>query len=319
MSKTLRLIAYNRVSTEEQAFGGYNLGQYEELIRRHCEYKEWVLGEKDIYTDPGISGRTTKRPAYQAMVARLQNDPEIDGLIVAKLDRLHRNTIDSLTFAGKMEEWGKNFVCLNPPIDLTTPEGKMMLGFFSALDQYESDRLSYRVKLAKAKARALGIHPSVKDGRFWEVEWNRPEALKVGGSGVFVPKPSLIEVWEGRQKKPAVSWFDLGRKFSASQGCVRKNYKSYLDWLSNPIAGFIVSGRSRIEGQPQTLKRSGRKDFAEKRKKGRRIVANEQRRVSEGKPLLYPTKPKLAKAIGIARSVLYNWNRDSVVDLSYMP
>ncbi|MEM3786940.1 MAG: recombinase family protein, partial [Nitrososphaeria archaeon] len=46
------------------------------------------------YVDMGESARTSDRPAFLAMIKRCQKDKSIDAVIVRKIDRFSRNTIN---------------------------------------------------------------------------------------------------------------------------------------------------------------------------------------------------------------------------------
>jgi site-specific DNA recombinase len=86
---------YTRVSTDEQSRHGYSLGQQQhqltEYAREHYSDRECVL-----WAEPGVSGSIPldQRKQGREMVAALRAG---DVLLVTKLDRIFRNTLDALT------------------------------------------------------------------------------------------------------------------------------------------------------------------------------------------------------------------------------
>src|SRR4051812_37111368 len=59
-SQPQRMIAYLRVSTDEQAMSGLGLEAQEATLRRAFEYRGWELAE--LVREEGISGSTLDRP-----------------------------------------------------------------------------------------------------------------------------------------------------------------------------------------------------------------------------------------------------------------
>src|ERR1017187_7065008 len=78
-----------RVSTEEQARGGYGLKFQEEDIRKFCERNNLELLK--VFRDEGYSGSTVDRPGFKEMM-EWGADHRFDVLVVWKLDRLFRDT-----------------------------------------------------------------------------------------------------------------------------------------------------------------------------------------------------------------------------------
>ena len=65
-SNIKQVALYTRVSTQEQASGGFSLDSQIDRLRAYCMAREWKIFKE--YVDPGYSGRNTKRPNYQQML-----------------------------------------------------------------------------------------------------------------------------------------------------------------------------------------------------------------------------------------------------------
>ena len=67
------------------ASSGLSLGAQREKLEGYAKLYDLELVE--IVEDPGISAKTLKRPELQGALAKLKNG-DVDGLLIAKLDRL---------------------------------------------------------------------------------------------------------------------------------------------------------------------------------------------------------------------------------------
>ena len=152
----IHVAGYVRVSDNKQAMkeDGSIDTQYD-LIARFCEFKcgngdDWRLTEKLIEGEQdgkrrGKSGKNTKRPAYQKLLA-LAQARMIDVVVVTRLERISRNVADFLQLVATLEQYDVKLVSLRENIDLTTPGGRLITVVFMALAQYEREMTSARVR-----------------------------------------------------------------------------------------------------------------------------------------------------------------------------
>ena len=78
----MKVAIYTRVSSEEQV-EGYSLSAQEVLARRFAEAKEWEVVA--VYEEPGRSGKSDLRPAFQQMIHDAEAH-QFDVILVHKLD-----------------------------------------------------------------------------------------------------------------------------------------------------------------------------------------------------------------------------------------
>jgi DNA invertase Pin-like site-specific DNA recombinase len=81
-----------------------------------------------------------------------------DAICVAKLDRLTRSLFDFVTLVSWLEARGKTLVCLDPVLDLSTPEGLAFASVTIAFAQFERETIAARVRDAYDKL--------VRDGQY---------------------------------------------------------------------------------------------------------------------------------------------------------
>lgn len=163
-----RMLAYLRVSTEEQALHGYGLDAQELELRRAFEYEGWELVE--LIRDEGQSGKDLDRPGLKRALELIASG-DADGLVVSKLDRLSRSVIDFSDLLEWFEHAGARFVALDLKVDTTTPSGRMIASILVVIAEWERGTIAARTKAGLAAKRANGQptgRPAVAD---------RPELL----------------------------------------------------------------------------------------------------------------------------------------------
>lgn len=114
-----------------------------------------VAGCVKLYTDHGVSGAKTARPALDDMMAILESG---DTLTVWKLDRLGRSTIHLLSILEDLQARGIHFHAITQGIDTSTAVGRMIFGQLAVFAEYERTLISERTKAGMAAAKARGVH-----------------------------------------------------------------------------------------------------------------------------------------------------------------
>ena len=144
---------YARVSTDEQV-EGYSVDEQIRMCRAAIEAKGWECVK--VYSDPGISGRTMKRPGLQEMMAAIAAR-EIEAVFVYKLDRLSRKIRDTLAIIEDV--FIKNeavLVSLRETLDTSTPWGRASIGILSSINQLESENIAERTHIGRKAKVAKG-------------------------------------------------------------------------------------------------------------------------------------------------------------------
>ena len=144
---------YLRVSTEMQANDGNGLEAQRDAVMKRCVREGWT----DIteYCDAGISGKSTKRPEFQRMLADAAAG-SIQVVMAAKLDRLARNTVDFLATADELTRVGCRLVMLDPDLDFGTDTGRLMATVFAGFAEWERKLISNRVMGGKTAQAPRG-------------------------------------------------------------------------------------------------------------------------------------------------------------------
>src|SRR3990172_3052028 len=149
---TERVALYTRVSTEDQAKEGFSLKAQENKLRDFARAHEWQVVTS--YVEDGHSGRTTKRPSYQRMMAERE---KWDRLVVIKMDRIHRNSKNFIQMMEDLERWGKRFTSMQESFDTGTAMGRFVMDIIQRIAQLESEQIGERVY--------MGMSQKAKEGR----------------------------------------------------------------------------------------------------------------------------------------------------------
>src|ERR1039457_416326 len=143
-----RAALYMRVSTVDQ----HPENQLNEL-RNFASQRGFQITEE--YTDHGVSGTTSRRPALDKM----PNDAHkrrFDVVVVWACDRLARSTKHFLQVLDELNELGIQFLSQREAIDTDGPLGRAIVGIVSAVAELERSLIVERVKAGMRRAKLDG-------------------------------------------------------------------------------------------------------------------------------------------------------------------
>jgi site-specific DNA recombinase len=144
-------IGYVRVSTEDQAKEGVSLDNQKSKIEAYCHLKDLDLSE--IVEDAGISAKNLKRPGVQR-VLNLARKKQVDAVVVYKLDRIFRSTVDALETTKMFDKWEVSFHSIEETLDTQSAMGRFFFTLTAALAEMERQIIGERTKAALAHKRA---------------------------------------------------------------------------------------------------------------------------------------------------------------------
>lgn len=147
-----RVIGYVRVSTDEQHLGPE---AQRDALARWCAANGAELVA--VHTDAGISGGAAldKRPALLAALAELQATGA-GVLLVAKRDRLARDTMNAALIERMVERTGATIRTTDGTTDGDGPEAVLMRRIVDAFAEYERLLIKARTKAAMGVKRTRG-------------------------------------------------------------------------------------------------------------------------------------------------------------------
>jgi DNA invertase Pin-like site-specific DNA recombinase len=158
-----RMIAYVRVSTDEQADSGLGLESQIRQVTSECERREWRMVR--LIRDEGKSAKTLARPGLQEALQAIA-DGKADGIVAAKLDRLSRSVIDFARLLDWAFDLDVTIVALDLQVDTSTAGGRLVANVISAVAEWERAVIAERTAAGMAVKRSQGnaiSRPAVAD------------------------------------------------------------------------------------------------------------------------------------------------------------
>lgn len=137
-----RFIAYYRVSTDEQGKSGLGLEAQKQAVMGYLNGGSWQLLKEFTEIE---SGKINERPELQKALKECKRYNAT--LIIAKLDRLSRNT----AFIANLLETDTEFIAVDNP-----NANKLFIRIMAAISEEERDLISQRTKAALKAAKERG-------------------------------------------------------------------------------------------------------------------------------------------------------------------
>lgn len=154
--RKIRVAAYCRVSTDEEAQASSFDLQVKYYTGFIGEHEDWILAE--IYADEGISGTQVKhRENFLRMIADCRAG-KIDKIITKSISRFARNVVDCLTYLRELKN-------MSPPVEVYFEKERL-----SSLDDKTDMVLSLMASIAQEESRSISanirwaIKNRMKDG-----------------------------------------------------------------------------------------------------------------------------------------------------------
>ncbi|WP_339911806.1 recombinase family protein [Symmachiella dynata] len=149
MTKQPKVAIYARVSTDEQSVDA----QLRDL-RENTKNRGW----KDVqeFVDKGISGSKDSRPSWNILWDDEIQKGRVNVLLVHALDRLGRSLPHLVKIITTCVEKNITLISYRENIDLSTSTGRMIVGIFSVLAEYELSMIRERTKAGMRAAKARG-------------------------------------------------------------------------------------------------------------------------------------------------------------------
>ncbi|WP_447759785.1 recombinase family protein [Sphingopyxis panaciterrae] len=156
MAAKARAALYLRVSTTRQARNELSIPDQQRQGEAYCALRGYALVE--IFSDPGVSATTRRRPEFRRMMEMATNaPPPFDFIVVHSFSRFFRDHFELEVHVRKLHKNGVKLVSMTQEIG-DDPIHAMMRHVIALFDEYQSK------ETAKHTIRAL--HENARQG-FW--------------------------------------------------------------------------------------------------------------------------------------------------------
>lgn len=173
----IKVVIYIRVSTKEQAEEGGSLATQERLCREFAARNGYEVVM--VFIEEGESAKTANRTKLKEMMEYCtKHRKDIDALLIYKIDRLSRNTVDYAQLKMFFTQLEVKVVSITESLD-DSPVGRFVETTLASVSQLDND--------IRAERSKNGMIDAVRDGRW---VWQAPtgyENIKVEGKKNIAP------------------------------------------------------------------------------------------------------------------------------------
>lgn len=142
-----RVVAYIRVSTNQQAERGVSLEAQERKVQQYADLYDLDL--VDVVVDAGHSAKSLNRPGLGLALSMLDHK-QADALLIVKLDRLTRSVRDLSwlldNYFGRRD--GPALMVVAEQVDTRTAAGRLVLNVLMSVAQWEREAIGERTRTA---------------------------------------------------------------------------------------------------------------------------------------------------------------------------
>jgi len=139
----MKVIGYTRVSTDNQKEEG-TIEIQQKALSKYADSKGYELTK--IFSDEGISGSLEERPALSKLFDYIEENPDIDAVLIYKLDRLARDLYIQEHLIKKFDEYNLKLISMNEPdLDSKDPFRIAFRQFMGMVSQLEKGFITMRL------------------------------------------------------------------------------------------------------------------------------------------------------------------------------
>jgi putative DNA-invertase from lambdoid prophage Rac len=203
--KINRKYGYVRVSSKSQEFNSSIESQKQQLIQNGIE-------EQNILVEVGSAANEIKnRPVFQKLMN--QKLQENDLVMVTKIDRCSRNTLEFLKLQDIFFKRNITFVALDLPTSVDLATNKLIAITLSGIAEFENNRRKERQK--------QGIRAAQQEGKY------------TGRKSVI--NQTLIQKVKNLKENKNLSVTEIARLIGVSRPTIYKVLKNELGYVSNRL------------------------------------------------------------------------------------
>jgi len=268
----MKAVLYGRYSSDKQRDASIT-DQF-----RNCERAAEQEGLEVIarYDDKGISGTTTDRPGYQAMLADAK-DRKFDVLIVDDLSRISREDIEMKQVVKRFKFWGIRIISVSDGFDSDSKGYKLHVGVKGLMNELYIDDLREKTHRGLTGQALKGNNTGGRSYGYRHIPTEDPSRRDEYGRPVVTAVRREIDEAQAKWVRQIFEWYANGRspRWIAGElnrlgvpsprnstwaaSAIHGNPEMGTGLLNNPLYdGVYIWNRSEWVKDPETGKRRRR-------------------------------------------------------------
>ena len=211
------------MSTDQQADSGLSLEAQESKIRAMAQVKGAELVE--VIVDAAESAKDLHRPGVQRLM-ELVKAGKIQGVIIAKLDRLTRSVRDACALVDLFNRKDVALISLAESLDTGSAVGRMLVNVLAAFAQMEREVGAERTSAALQQKKKRG-----------ERAGTIPYGFKLGEDGKLAPEESEQKVIATAKelREDGVSFRDIAQELNFLGMKTRRGTEFRFQYVANIV------------------------------------------------------------------------------------
>lgn len=221
-----RVVAYARVSTDQQAERGISLEAQRARLEALATLHEW--GDVEHVADAGESAGTLERAGLRRVLAAVEAG-DVAVVAVCKLDRLTRSVADLAHLLQLFERHGVQLVSVAESLDTGTAAGRLVLNVMASVSQWEREAIGERTADAMRHLRAVGRRVGAV-----------PYGYRLAGDG----RTLVVDAGERRVAARLAAWRSEGLTLAACAARANTRKLQRRDgraWNINAVARYLAA------------------------------------------------------------------------------
>jgi len=147
-------LGYCRVSTDNQK-DDKTITYQQDAIRQYA--LDNGIEILQMFSDEGVSGSLEHRPGLAKLLYELEHNPNIEGIIIHKLDRLARDIVIQENLIKTFQNLGKRIIStLEPDLDSNDATRKMIRQMLGVIAEYEKALITLRLSAGRISKASTG-------------------------------------------------------------------------------------------------------------------------------------------------------------------
>lgn len=223
----MRLFGYTRVSGNTQRHNT-SFESQSQAIQNYCQLYGHVLIDLRKESE-SASGRVQRKVFDKTLVDTLRG--EADGIIVLRLDRFARCTLDGLQTAQTLESAGKHLIAVELHMDTSTAVGRFIFTSLLASAQLERDMINSRCEDGRKLVRDNGFYAGGRPAYGYKIVGTRGKHVQIEDEAEQSVIRSLLSLRESGMSFREIT------QYLHSQNLLNKRGK---DWHVSTVAAIIT-------------------------------------------------------------------------------
>lgn len=196
-------VAYIRVSGLRQVKEGNSLKTQDDLVRDYCVRRGYRL--ERVFREEGETAKTSDRPVLHELLVLLKKNRTITVLVIPKIDRLTRSTIDYITLKAQFQRLDVRIESVGENLQ-ESPTGRLMESLLASVAQFDNEIRAERSKGGMVTAISEGRYIWRAPPGFRAAKVNNRRTLEQDSTTAPLMRDGFEQIARGHRERDVRQW-----------------------------------------------------------------------------------------------------------------